>query len=150
MDRSPRCCIPTFVEISLPVLEKIFEGFLPYMGMAAILVVWPMPLAKEAPHKTWLWSAKQFWRRRCFSIVDNGWRTDNDDRRWTMGILGELKILKKMWWHLSTYCKSIWIFFFIRWKAANSVVHGRTHPSSHACHRYLQVLEKFRSKTFEN
>ena len=29
-----------FVEISPPVLEKkIFEGFLPYMGMAAILVM---------------------------------------------------------------------------------------------------------------
>ena len=31
-----------FVEISPPVPEKkIFEGFLPYMGMAAILVMWP-------------------------------------------------------------------------------------------------------------
>ena len=30
--------IPSFVEIDLPVPEKkIFEGFLPYMGMAAIL-----------------------------------------------------------------------------------------------------------------
>ena len=29
-----------FVKIGLPVIEeKIFEGFLPYMGMAAILVV---------------------------------------------------------------------------------------------------------------
>ena len=29
-----------FVKISPPVLEKkIFEGFLPYMGMAAILVM---------------------------------------------------------------------------------------------------------------
>ena len=29
-----------FVEISLPVPEKkIFKGFLPYMGMAAILVM---------------------------------------------------------------------------------------------------------------
>ena len=32
--------IPSFVEIGLPVLEKkIFEGVLPYMGMAAILVM---------------------------------------------------------------------------------------------------------------
>ena len=31
----------SFTEIGQPVLEKkIFEGFLPYMGMAAILVVW--------------------------------------------------------------------------------------------------------------
>ena len=33
MGSSPRCYIPSFVEIGLPVLEKkIFEGFLPYMG----------------------------------------------------------------------------------------------------------------------
>ena len=31
-----------FRELVSPVLEKkIFEGFLPYMGMAAILVMWP-------------------------------------------------------------------------------------------------------------
>ena len=30
--------IPSFVEIGLPVPE-IFKGFLPYMGMAAILVM---------------------------------------------------------------------------------------------------------------
>ena len=40
MGRSPQCYIPTFMEIGQPVSEKkIFEGFLPYMGMAAILVV---------------------------------------------------------------------------------------------------------------
>ena len=32
-----QCYIPSFVEIGLPVPEKIFEGFLPYMGVAAIL-----------------------------------------------------------------------------------------------------------------
>ena len=32
--------VPSFVEIGSSVLEKkIFEGFLPYMGMAAILVM---------------------------------------------------------------------------------------------------------------
>ena len=32
--------MPSFVEIGPPVLKKkIFEGFLPYMGMAAILVM---------------------------------------------------------------------------------------------------------------
>ena len=42
MGRSPQCYIPSFVKICLPVLEKkIFEGFLPYMGMAAILVMGP-------------------------------------------------------------------------------------------------------------
>ena len=35
----PLCYIPSFVEIGLPVPEeKIFEGFLPYMGVAAILI----------------------------------------------------------------------------------------------------------------
>ena len=37
---SPGCYIPSFVEISLPVPEKkISEGFLPYMGVVAILVM---------------------------------------------------------------------------------------------------------------
>ena len=39
---SPRCYIPSCVEIGPLVPEKkIFEGFLPYMGMVAILVMWP-------------------------------------------------------------------------------------------------------------
>ena len=42
MDWSPRCYIPNFVEIGPLVPEKkIFEGFLPYMGVVAILVMWP-------------------------------------------------------------------------------------------------------------
>ena len=40
MGWSPRCYIPSFVKIGLPVLEKkIFEGFLRYMGVVAILVM---------------------------------------------------------------------------------------------------------------
>ena len=39
---SPQCYIPSFVEIGPAVPEKkIFEGFLPYRGVAAILVMWP-------------------------------------------------------------------------------------------------------------
>ena len=52
---------PRFVEISPLVPEKIFEGFLPYMGVVAILVFDPdasnkllFPLSIEAPHKIWL------------------------------------------------------------------------------------------------
>ena len=42
MGWSPRYYIPNFVEIRPPVPEKkIFEGFLPYMGVAAILVILP-------------------------------------------------------------------------------------------------------------
>ena len=32
MGWSPGCYIPSFVEIGPPVPEKMFEGFLPYMG----------------------------------------------------------------------------------------------------------------------
>ena len=40
MNWSPQCYIPSFMEIGPPVLEmKIFEGFLPCIGMAAILVM---------------------------------------------------------------------------------------------------------------
>ena len=42
MGWSPRCYIPSFVEISPPDQEKkIFEGFLPYISLAAILVMRP-------------------------------------------------------------------------------------------------------------
>ena len=41
MGWSPRCYIPSFVEISLPASEKIFKGFLPYVGMVATLVMRP-------------------------------------------------------------------------------------------------------------
>ena len=42
MGLSPRCYIPSFVEIGPPVPEKkILKGFLPYVGMAAILVMEP-------------------------------------------------------------------------------------------------------------
>ena len=49
MGRSPKCYIPSFVEIGTPV---------PYIGVAAILVIRPecreqifVPLPKEIPHK---------------------------------------------------------------------------------------------------
>ena len=51
--------MPSSVEIGPPVLEKkIFEGFLPYMGMVAILVMCLdflntclLPLPIDASHK---------------------------------------------------------------------------------------------------
>ena len=39
MGWSPKCYIPSFMKIGLPVPEKMFERFLPYMGVAAILVM---------------------------------------------------------------------------------------------------------------
>ena len=42
MGWSPKCYTPTLKEIGPTVPEKkIFEGFIPYMGVAAILVRWP-------------------------------------------------------------------------------------------------------------
>ena len=42
MGWSPGSYIPSFVEIGPPIPEEtIFEGFLPYMGVAATLVMWP-------------------------------------------------------------------------------------------------------------
>ena len=37
----PQCYIPSPITIGPLVPEKIFKGFLPYMGMVAILVIWP-------------------------------------------------------------------------------------------------------------
>ena len=58
MGLSPQCYIPIFVEIDPSVLEKTFEGFLTYIGVAArwscdqnIANTFSMPLPKEAPHK---------------------------------------------------------------------------------------------------
>ena len=39
MDWSPGFHIPSFLEIGPPVSKKIFEEFLPYMGVGAILVM---------------------------------------------------------------------------------------------------------------
>ena len=41
MGWSPQCYIPGFKEIGPPNPEKIFEGFLPYRGVADILAMWP-------------------------------------------------------------------------------------------------------------
>ena len=58
--------LPSFVEIGLPVPEKkIFKGFLPYMGMEAILVMLPASCPQifisfylKAFIKIWFRSAK--------------------------------------------------------------------------------------------
>ena len=78
--------MPSFVEIGPVVPEKKnFEGFLPYMGMAAILVMWSglfintlVPI--DASYKIWLWLAKRFQRRRSLKMVDDDGRT-TDGRR---------------------------------------------------------------------
>ena len=41
MEWSPKCYIQSFVVIGPRVREKIFEGFLPFIGVAAIFVMCP-------------------------------------------------------------------------------------------------------------
>ena len=49
----PKCYIPSFMQIGPAVPEKkIFEGFLPCMGTAAILVMWPGPPRGPRIHAT--------------------------------------------------------------------------------------------------
>ena len=58
MDRSPRCYMPSFVEIGPPVQDnKIFEAFFTIYGRGGHLGhvnKLYFPLAKEATHKIWL------------------------------------------------------------------------------------------------
>ena len=88
MGPRPQCYIPRPKVIGPLVPEKIFEGVLPYIGMAAILVMWPrLPEQTFIPptsHEIWLWLAKWFWRS--LKMVD-GWRSMaisnwTDDRAW--------------------------------------------------------------------
>ena len=83
--------IPSHKVIGPLVLEKkIFEGFLPYMGMVAILVMWPRPREQtlfphptEVPYEIWLQLDQRLWRRS-LKMVD-GWTTDTggmDDGPW--------------------------------------------------------------------
>ena len=56
----PQCYIPSHTVIDPLVLEKkIFEGFLLYMGVAAILVMWPGPREQTfvpPPHWGSIWN----------------------------------------------------------------------------------------------
>ena len=74
-----------FVVLMHPMLQSKFQGhrllgsreedflrFLPYMDMAAILVMWPGPLDKLSlphPYEIWLQSAQWFQRRRCLKML---------------------------------------------------------------------------------
>ena len=73
MGCSPRCYIPSFVKIGLMVLEKkIFEGFLPYMGVAATLVTLKLALIGKAVSEKKIFEHCE--RRRMMT-------DDDDDRR---------------------------------------------------------------------
>ena len=75
-----QCYIPS-PKVNGPLVpeKKSFKGLLPYMGLAAILVMWPRPPAPpnklsfprpmEAPYKIWFRLTQQF-LRRCSKTVD--------------------------------------------------------------------------------
>ena len=93
MGWSPQCYIPSFVKIGPPVLEKkIFEGFLPYMGVAAILVMRPrcreqniVPPTQGGSTLNLALIGPAVWEKKMFEIVDDD--ADADDGRWRIGIL---------------------------------------------------------------
>ena len=87
---SPRCYIPSFGKIGPPFLEKIFEGFLPYIGVSAILVMWPRcreqtfaPPTQGGSTENLSLIGQAVSEEKTFEIVDG--RTT--DGRQTMGIL---------------------------------------------------------------
>ena len=92
MGRSTQCYIPSIVEIGPPVPEKkIFEGFLPYMGMVAILVTWPrcreqtfVPPTQGGSTENLALIRQEVSEKKMFEIVDDGRMPDGHR---TMSIL---------------------------------------------------------------
>ena len=92
MGPRPQCYIPSHKVIGPLVLEKkVFEGFLPYMGVAAILVMWPGPREQTfipPPHWGSIWNLASIGPAVLEKkIFENGGRwTDGrrrtDDRPW--------------------------------------------------------------------
>ena len=78
---SPQCYIPSHKVIGLLVLEKIFEGFLPYMGVAAIFAMWPRPRKQTfVPTSHWcsIWNLALIGQSVLEKVFENGGRrTDN-------------------------------------------------------------------------
>ena len=88
MGPSPQCYIPSRKVIGLLVLEKkIFEGFLLYMSVAAILIMWPRPCEQTFVHPSHLGSV---WNLALIGqavlekeVFENGVRRTDDGRRRT-------------------------------------------------------------------
>ena len=110
----PQCYIPSHKVIGPLVLAKIFEGFLLYMGVAAILVMWPRPRKQTSvppTHGGSTWNLASIGpavlEKKIFE--NGGWTTDgwmddgaclyykftNDPKG-----SGELKIHKQVLWFL--------------------------------------------------
>ena len=80
--------------------EEDFLQFLPYMGMAAILVMWPGPFEQifhspipEKLHMKFDWLAQWFQRRICLKSVDNG----QTDEWWTTEAYLSYKLNMSLW-----------------------------------------------------
>ena len=87
MGPRPQCYIPSHKVIGLLVLEKIFEGFLRYMGLAAILVMWPRPREQIfIPPSHWgsIWNlaltGPAVLEKQLLKMVDDGQTTDGRRR----------------------------------------------------------------------
>ena len=85
MSPSPQCYIPSHKVIGLLVLDNIFEGILPYMGIGAILAMCPRPRKPTfVPPSHWgsIWNLALIHpavlEKKIFE--NGGWRMD--DRPW--------------------------------------------------------------------
>ena len=90
MGPSHQCFTPSHKIIgSLVLANKIFKGFLPYMGMAAILVMWPKPCEQTfIPPSYWgsIWNLALIGQTVLEKkIFENGGRRTDDDRQTTDG-----------------------------------------------------------------
>ena len=121
MGPSPQCYKQSHKVIGLLVLEKkIFEGILPYMGMAATLAMWPRPHKQTFVslfHSGSIWNlaliGQAVLERKIFE--NGGRQTDGprtDDGPWLYYKLtnepkgsGELKMR-----HIISYNNIIWVF----------------------------------------
>ena len=103
MGRCPICFLQNISLIRLVVLEKkIFEGLLPYLGMAAILNFGSKPFNKaisfpqclDATYEIWLHLAQWFQRRSRLKVwTDDGQTTEASHTKSSPGAFGsgELK-----------------------------------------------------------
>ena len=106
--------------------EEDFLRFLPYMGMVAILVMWPRPLEKTfLPPEIWFQSAPQFLRKRSLKMLiwvtiwTNFRSPSHRSSKWNLTLVGsvvsEEKMFKKCGRRRPTYPISSPISLRLRW-----------------------------------
>ena len=129
--------MPSFKIIGLLVLEKnIFKGFYHIWAWRPSwsydqdhLYKLSFPLPKEAPHKIWLWLAKRFQRRRCFTLLTT---TTTD-----AGVRVYYKLI--LWaWRLRWAKK---------WEKNNQRIISKTHAHLHSLKKTSEKFQNNRWKT---